>query len=42
MATSVVGCRCRDYNPPEFTLDIQCLADNHKFLMDLVTELGIR
>ncbi len=36
------GCRCRDYNPPEFTLDIQCLADNHKFLMDLVTELGIR
>ena len=34
--------RCGEWNPPEFRLDIQCLGDDHTFLLDLVTEIGVR
>lgn len=40
--TLIYGIRVRNYSPPEFKLDIQYIGENHRFLLDLVSEIGIR
>ncbi|XP_023346568.1 mitochondrial mRNA pseudouridine synthase Trub2 [Eurytemora carolleeae] len=41
--TLIYSIRCIEWKPPHFCLSIQCIGDrDHKFLLDLISEIGIR
>ncbi|MBN3317386.1 TRUB2 synthase, partial [Atractosteus spatula] len=37
----ITGLRCLSYEPPDFTLEVQCLNETQKYLRKLVHEVGL-
>jgi len=40
--TIIYSIRCTSWNLPNFTLKIQCVGENHEFLLETIAEIGIR
>ncbi|KAM4697165.1 pseudouridylate synthase TRUB2, mitochondrial [Rhinophrynus dorsalis] len=37
----VLGMRCLDFSPPDFTLEVQCMHETQQYLRKLVHEIGL-
>jgi len=38
----IYSIRCTHWDLPKFSVKIQCVGDDHRFILDLISELGIR